>query len=1050
MSLTLLLSCGEKEETDKSVSVKNDTDTGSEAEAVYSEEISFNDHVMPILSDKCFHCHGPDAKNQTSEYRLDTEENAKKALESGKYGILAGDLEGSLVHKSIHSTGEDMMPPANSNRVLSDKEKQTLDTWIKQGAKYTKHWSYISVPKKVAVPEDKADTKWAKNEIDLFVQSHFEKHQLTPAKEISKEKWLRRVTFDLTGLPPTIAELDAFLADESDNAYEKIVDGLFKTDTYAERMTNEWMDVARYADSYGYQLDKARFVWPWRDWVLKSFKENQKYSEFLTWQLAGDLLPDATDEQILATTFNRLHSQKVEGGSVEEEFRVEYVSDRLHTFGTAFLGLTMECSRCHDHKYDPISAKNYYEMSSFFANIPESGLYSFYNPGAVPPPTLLLTSDAEKRDIADKLKILRDTEKALSKKQGAERALFEQWLNTRPAVPAWKGKLAHMTFEEPIIGGNKQVEGKKGKAIQLSGDHGVTVEGVGFYDRDQPISISFWIQPTSLLERGVVFKQSRAWTDIASKGYELLIEDGKLSAAWINFWPGNAIRIKSAEPLPVNKWTQVTVSYDGSSSANGLKLYINGKLDSSEVVRDSLTREIIKGTDKKNQHLILGERDRDSGFKQGQLDELQVFDRTISAVEAKQLWDGKSLITLLSKEPGTLNSPEKEALFQYYLRNHSEANTAAMKTLRDARVSYYTAMDKTREIMVMEELEKPKKAFILDRGLYSEIGEEVKANTPEFLPPFPENLKKDRLGLTKWLLEDNQPLTSRVTVNRYWQMIFSRGIVSSPEDFGSQGTRPTHSELLDYLARDFMDNGWDVQLLLKQMVLSATYRQSTETTKELRNKDPKNLYLSRGNPARLTAEMIRDQALYTSGLLNMKVGGSSVRPYELAYSLKPQKPDLKNGLYRRSLYTWWQITAPAPVMTTFDASKRAVCRVSRDVTASPLQALVLLNGEQFVEASRALGLKILEEFPNPEQEVELVEATFRTLTSRKPETQELEIFLELYQDQLAYYKKQPKEALELLSVGNAAKSETVDDAHQAAAAILANTIMNLDECLLKR
>jgi len=1041
--LTLLLSCGDKKRAEENATAQDE----SHALAV-EEKVSFNDHVMPILSDKCFHCHGPDAKNQKSDFRLDTEENAKKVLENGKYGILAGDLEGSLVHKAIHSAGDDMMPPADSNRVLSESEKKTIDTWIKQGAEYTEHWAYISVPKKIEAPE--AKNEWARNEIDLFVQSHFEKHQLTPSEEISKEKWLRRVTFDLTGLPPTIAELDAFLADDSEDAYEKVVDSLFKTDAYAERMTNEWMDVARYADSYGYQTDRARYVWPWRDWVLSSFKKNQRYDEFLTWQVAGDLLPKATREQIQATTFNRLHSQKVEGGSVEEEFRVEYVADRLHTFGTAFLGLTMECSRCHDHKYDPISTKNYYQMSSFFANIPEAGLYSYYNPAAVPPPTLLLTSEAQDKDIANKLKALKEAEKAFVSARNAEWGSFMDWLVNRPAVPAWKGQLAHMDFEAPIKGGNKQVAGVKGKAIQLSGDHGVVVDGVGFYNREQPLTFSFWIRPTLLLDRGVVFKQSRSWTDIASKGYELLIEDGKLSAAWINFWPGNAIRIKSTKPLPVNKWTHVTLTYDGSSSAKGLKFYINGELDSSEVVRDSLTREITGGTDKKNQRLILGERNRDSGFKQGQLDDFKVFDRSVTSIEAKELWDGKSLTTQLTREFGIMSREEKKEFFQYYLENHSESNAKAIKALRAVRVRYNTAMDKTQEIMVMQELKQPKKAYVLNRGTYDARGEEVTANTPEFLPPFPEGMKKDRLGLTKWLLKDDHPLTSRVTVNRYWQMIFSKGIVSSPEDFGSQGTRPTHAALLDYLSRDFMDSGWDVQRLLKQMVLSATYRQSSETSRELRDLDPKNLYLSRGNPARLSAEMIRDQALFTSGLLIDKMGGPSVRPYEVAYALKPQKPDLKNGLYRRSLYTWWQITAPAPVMTTFNASKRAVCRVSRDVTASPLQALVLLNGEQFVEASRALGLKMLIEFPKPEQDAEMVVALFRTLTSRKPDSHELEIFLGLYRDQLEYYQKHPKEAVELLAVGHAAKSKTVDDAHQAAAATLANTIMNLDECLLKR
>ncbi len=1023
-------------------------------------QIDFNNQVMPILSDKCFHCHGPDAKNQKSDYRLDTEENAKKALTGGGYAIVPGNLEQSKLHMHIHDTGDDMMPPADSNRSLSKHEKNILDTWILQGAKYSKHWAYIPIPKKIKLPEK---TTWAKNEIDQFIHSQFATHNLKPAPEINKEKWLRRVTFDLTGLPPTLTELDNFSADTSPHAYEKAVDRLFLTDAYAERMTNEWMDVARYADSYGYQTDKPRFVWPWRDWVISSFKKNQPYSEFITWQLAGDLLPNHTREQQLATTFNRLHSQKAEGGSVEEEFRVEYVADRLHTFGTAFLGLTMECSRCHDHKYDPISTKSYYEMSSFFANIDEAGLYSFFNANAPPPPTLLLTTKEQDKNIATNLSTLKKAEQNLQNTKNNQQSHFQAWLENRPQTPQWKNITAHFSFDS--IEGRKipnninpkaiastnpankiLPQGVTKAAVQLTGDHPINIK-IPKYNREAPLTFSFWIKPTKLHDRAVIFHQSRAWTDSASKGYELLLEKGKLSAAWIHFWPGNALRVRATEELPINKWTHVSIVYDGSSSAKGLQIYTDGNLAPSEIIRDQLTKEIVK---RAGRSLTIGQRFRDSGFKDGLLDEFKIFNRNISSIEAKQLFDKKSLSSLLKKPLTALSPSEKKQLFPYFLGNHSEPYITASKTLQTARANYNDSIDTTTGIMVMKELPKPKKAFILDRGLYSEKGQEVTANTPDILPPFPEKTKKNRLGLAKWLLQDNHPLTARVTVNRYWQMIFSRGIVSTPEDFGSQGNRPSHPELLDWLARDFMDNNWDVRRLLKQMVLSATYRQSTVTTPEMRETDPKNIYLSRANPARLTAEMIRDQMLATSGLLNTTIGGPSVRPYEVAYALKPMKPETKDGLYRRSLYTWWQITAPAPVMTTFNASKRDVCRVSRDVTASPLQALVLLNGAEFIEASRALGIKILTKFPNTEDQPAMVESIFRTLTSRIPTTREREIFLNLYRQQLTYYQNTPEEAAALLKVGEAPKSNTLDDASQAAATTLANTISNLDECLIKR
>ena len=1028
----------------------------------YQQKVSFNDEVMPILSDKCFHCHGPDADNQKSDFRLDTEKHAKQALKDGGWGIVAGSLEKSSVHERIHATGEDMMPPADSNRTLSKEEKAIIDNWIVQGAKYTEHWAYIPVPKEISVPEI---TPWARNEIDQFVHAKFAKHGLKPAEEISKEKWLRRVTFDLTGLPPSVSELNAFLADNTATAYEKVVDRLFDTDAYAERMTNEWMDVARYADSFGYQTDKARFVWPWRDWVIGSFRKNQSYSEFMTWQLAGDLLPNPTREQIQATTFNRLHSQKTEGGSVPEEFRVEYVADRLHTFGTAFLGLTMECCRCHDHKYDPLPMKSYYEMSAFFANIDEAGLYPYFDSAAPPPPVLPLTTEAQQQDIASKDAALKKAEGNAAATRESERQAFEAWLAEPPTQQAWKGILTHLTFDSaegnklpnsanpkapsPTNAANKIVpKGVNGNAVKLTGDHAITVGGVPKVNREVPISFSFWIKPDEHHERAVIFHQSRAWTDSASRGYELLIEDGKLSAAWIHFWPGNALRLKTSQPLPVKKWTHVTITYDGSSRVSGLNIYINGLRDSGEIIRDQLTKGILGSGSGKS--LFIGQRSRDKGFKNGQLDDFMVFSRALSSIEAKQMWNKKSLDTLIAKTPGSLTESEKEQLFEYYLQNHSPAYETTLKELQTARAARYNTYDKVTEIMVMKEMPKPKKTYLLNRGAYDARDEEVFAGTPDVLPPFPEGLKKDRLGLAKWLISDNHPLTSRVTVNRYWQMIFSRGIVATPEDFGSQGDRPTHAALLDWLSRDFMNSGWDVRKLLKHMVLSATYRQSTVTTPAMREKDPKNLYLSRGNASRLSAEMIRDQALATSGLLKKQVGGASVRPYEVAHGLKPMKPDIKNGLYRRSLYTWWQITSPAPVMTTFNASKRAVCRVSRDVTASPLQALVLLNGPEFVEAHRILGVKMLTQFPQPEQEPAMVETLFRTLTSRIPDSSEKEIFLKLYRDQLAYFQKNPAQANALLNVGAAPKSNQIDEAHQAAATILVNTIFNLDECLLKR
>ncbi|MDA0589586.1 MAG: DUF1553 domain-containing protein [Planctomycetota bacterium] len=1019
-------------------------------EAQSSAQVDFNFDVKPLLSDRCFKCHGPDAEHREADLRLDTKDGAYGLSAEDTPILKPGDASASELFRRITSTDPDVqMPPPDSNLKLSQDEIDLIGRWIKQGANWKQHWSFLPL-ERIPVARTK-NTTWAKNEIDQFVLAGLEEAGIEPAPEASKEKWLRRVTFDLIGLPPTLEEIDAFLADESPQAYERVVDRLLASERFGERMAADWLDVARYSDTYGYQVDRDRFVWPWRDWVIRAFNSNMPYDDFITQQLAGDLLPDATDDQILATTFNRLHPQKVEGGSVPEEFRVEYVADRTQTMGTAVLGLTLECCRCHDHKYDPISTKEYYQFFAFFDKIDEAGLYSYFTP-SVPTPTLRLTNDAAKKNIAAIEAQISAAEAALSKLTTSREEDFQKWLTegrpklveNRDAVKIDSlvpGQIQHLHFEDHKGGANASVEGKVGKAVRLSGDDGIGLK-VGNFRRFDPFSISLWLQTPDVKERAVVFHRSRAWTDAGSRGYELLLEDGHLSFALIHFDPGNSIRVRSAEPLSVGNWQHLTMTYDGSSRASGIQLFLNGVPAKQTIVRDTLYKNITGGG---GDNITIGERFRDRGFSGGLVDEFRVFSRQLSSLEASQLHDGEALASRLAEPVAELGPDELQKLREYYLSTVDPAAADARKLLREKREALSKAVDGLQEIMVMLDLNSPKRqTFLLGRGLYTNRKEAVGPETPQVFPKFPNEGPRNRLGLARWLTDPQNPLTARVAVNRLWQMAFGEGLVRTPEDFGSQGTLPTHPQLLDWLAGAFIAEGWDVKRTLKQMVLSATYRQSSASG----NTDPQNLRLARSSAYRLPAEMLRDNALAVSGLLRNKIGGPPAKPYEVAVSFKPVGRDKGEGLYRRSVYTYWKRTGPAPVMRTLDAAKRDVCEVKRERTSSPLQALVMMNGPQFVEAARALAQRLIQKH-GENDEASIVDM-FRLLTSRRPDETEMSVLREFFETTHQEFVENPNQAQELLKVGDLAVDTKLPPAKLAALAVVANTLFSFDECVMKR
>ena len=755
------------------------------------DKVRFNRDVRPILAEHCYRCHGPDSASRKAKLRLD---NRDVAVQRG--AIAPGHADKSeLVARIFADDADTVMPPPRVKNPLTKSQKNTLRRWIDEGAEYERHWSFQPIPKTVPVPEI-AD-KWIREPIDAFILDRLRREKLEPAPEASRETWLRRVSFDLTGLPPKLAEIDAFLADQSPDAYGKVVDRLLASPAYGERMANDWLDVARYADTFGYQADRLMHVWPWRDWVIDAFRKNLPYDQFVLQQTAGDLLPNATRDQKVATAFNRLHRATNEGGSVPEEFRVEYVADRLRTNGMAFLGLTLECCRCHDHKFDPISTKEYYRLSAFFDNIDEAGLYSHFTETA-PTPALPLYGPNQETEHQAMLTAIRVKE--------AERRGYV--IDHRPnVVPGFADielpkPAAHFTFDGATPTGDiRVVPGKFGKALEFGGDDSYSCGKAGQFGRTTPFTMSMWLMPAESSPRQVVLHRSRAAEDSAFRGYSLVLDDGHLVVSLVHFWPGDAIQVRTKSTIPIHVWSHVAFRYYGSSKADGVRLYVDGKPVEVEVVRDRLTRDIVHraewGDSDTNVPLALGARFRDVGFRKGRIDELQIFDRDLSDLEIARV--------------GGFPLPTDEASRLDHWRHRDPAVVAFADDLRKLRERENDFIAKIPQIMTMRELPARRTTHLLYRGAYDAPREVVQPGVPDAILPMDASLPRNRLGFARWLLDDKNPLTARVEANRLWQMFFQRGLVVTAEDFGSQGTPPTHPELLDWLSRRFVDSGWNVR-----------------------------------------------------------------------------------------------------------------------------------------------------------------------------------------------------------------------------------------------
>ena len=1034
-------------------------------QGVLPDHVDFNFHVKPILSDRCFACHGPDEEGRKAGLRLDTREGAYAALAKDKdaFAIVPGKKSKSAIwHRIIAEDPEFVMPPPESKLEMTQQEIALIGKWIDQGAEWKDHWSFLPIEQPDIPKREKQS--WGVNPIDRFVLEKLDEEGLSPATEARREQLIRRLSFDLTGLPPTLEQIDRFLADDGPEAYESLVDRLLSSPAFGERMATEWLDAARYADTHGYQADRYRRMWPWRDWVIDAFNRNLPFDDFGTWQLAGDLLPDPSREQILATAFNRNHMQTEEGGSVEEEFRVEYVADRTATTARTFLGLTMECARCHDHKYDPISQEEFYQFFSFFNSVDESGQTSHFT-DAVPVPTLLLSSE----EVDEQLSFLdRAIRQAESGETDIDQAAYKKWLSRKspPKLEPGKGLIGDFDFEKS--GDNKiqnlvdrtkpalmyenpqAVAGRFGKGIELTGENGLIFKDLGAFSRSDPFSVSIWVKVGEVHEQAVVFHRSQAVLDAGSRGYQMQIDSGRVALSLTHMWPHNEIRVRSRQALPVGEWVHLTMTYDGASQAGGLRLFWNGKPEATDVLKDNLFKDILY--ERVDVNLTIGYRFRDRGLRGGVVDEFKVFDRCLTGVEAASLYGEDRLRTIWNKPAEERTAGEERELLELYRSHFDPEQSDYARKLKDLRDQQRKLIDTVPEIMVMKDLPKPRPTYILERGAYDAHGKRVEAGTPKAVLPFSAEFPPDRLGLAQWIFDSANPLTARVVVNRFWQMFFGKGIVSTPEDFGNQGALPTHPELLDWLAAEFMASGWDVKNLLKTIVMSATYRQSSTVSEVLREKDPANLLLARGPAFRLSAEMIRDQALAASGLLVNRVGGPSVKPYQPAGLWKEKSgrsyvPDQGEGLYRRSLYTFWKRTSPPPNMMTFDATERNVCVVRRQSTSTPLQALVLLNDVQFVEAARLLAEDMVKYSGRREERIEFA---FRSLTSRRPTSEEEKVLLAMYEDQEREFAADDDSALALLQEGEMPVSEELPAGELAICTVLANAIMNFDEAIMRR
>ncbi len=1036
------------------------------------EPVRFNRDIRPILAENCFACHGPDPAARQTGLRFDREEGFFGAREGGPT-VVRGKPEASPLFRRISSSDrEEVMPPPKAKKSLKPAQKELLRRWIAQGAPWEPHWAFIR-PERPPLPPVK-DEKWIRNAIDRFVLARLEAAGLSPAPEADRRALARRLWLDVTGLPPEPGLVEAFAGDPSPEAYAKLLDRLLQSPRYGEHRARYWLDAARYADTHGLHFDNFREIWPYRDWVIDAFNRNLPFDRFTVEQLAGDLLPGATPEQILATGFHRCNMTTNEGGTIAEENLANYARDRVETTSWVWLGLTANCAVCHDHKFDPIPMKDFYSMSAFFRNTTQGALDGNVSDTA---PVLVMPRPEDAKRWDEISRAVDAANREIADRRKALRAEFNAWLDAaRPGdwdaeVDAIGPPALHLPLRDDPPGdavtgtaAGRPVTGKfegpvrwepgapLGKAPVLPGKAPLRLEGpAGDFEKDAGSSWGAWIKAPPNFP-GAASPFARMDDDAAFRGWDLHVQGREFAAHLIHAWPNDAIKVSTTgRLLKPGTWQHVFVTYDGSGKAAGFRLFVDGREAKLKVDADTL-----KSSVRTAEPLVVGQRKKGSGFAGGAIQDIRLYSRRLAGGEVRILAAQPLARRLLARAPQDRPAKEGDELF--------DARSGADPRLSEAaeRISSLEAERKAiRErgsvSHIMEEKsDSMPAARVLFRGEYDKPRDPVGPAVFGALHPLRADAPRNRLGLAQWIVSRENPITPRVVVNRFWQEVFGAGIVRTAEDFGVMGEPPSHPELLDHLAAEFRDGGFDVKKLFRLMLSSATYRQASVATPEKLRKDPANRLLSRGPRYRMDAEMIRDAALSSAGLLSPKVGGPSVKPYQpdgvwdavgmRESNTKTYKPDSGEALYRRSLYTFWKRMAPPASMEILNAPAREFSCLRRERTNTPLQALVTLNDPQFVEAARALAERALKAGGD---DALRLDATARRALSRPLQEREAAVVRRILEGLRAHYRANPDDARALVAVGESKADAALDAAELASWTMVSNQLLNLDEALNK-
>lgn len=1036
-------------------------------------KIEFNRDIRPILADNCFACHGPDPGTRKADMRLDTEAGFFAEREDAPPVVIKGKPEESELYQFlITEDSEEIMPPPKSRKKLNPEQIALIKTWISQGASWQSHWS-LRAPVRPEVPTPKT-ADWSRNTIDRFLLAKLEDQGLSPAPDADPHVLVRRLALDLTGLPPDPAVTADYIADPSEKNYLKLIDALLDSPRYGEHRARYWLDAARYGDTHGLHFDNYREMYPYRDWVVKAFNENLAYDKFTVWQLAGDLLPEPSLDQLIATGFQRCNITTNEGGTIAEENLAIYAADRVQTFGWVYLGLTTNCGQCHDHKFDHFTMKDYYSMAAFFRNTTQGAMDGNASDGRGPVIKVPFNEDREKREALDKE--IAEAQAGLESRRTEAKPAFEKWAVTAnpdqlaEAQPR-EGLLVHVPLNEGLgdkvnskVKGEDRTfkskglltwdpKGKIGPAPRIKRGRTFDLGDLANFKVNQAFSYGAWIRSTRGIN-GAVF--ARMDTARKHRGWDLWQQGGQFGAHIIDSYPDNALKVLTQKAvLKFGQWSHVFVTYDGSGKVEGLRLYHNGIEQTKSVETGSLKpdADITSETP-----LQIGQRSSGEFFEDGFLQDMRIYGRTLSSGEIKALADSGPLRAILATAAQDRSAEQTKVLFENFLYTRDKQFSTLTETI--SRLKSRREGLNGRAAITHVQKEKSGKAMthFLMRGQYDKKGDQLEANTPSALPPMPDNLPRTRLGLARWVVAPENPLTARVTINRFWQEIFGKGIVPSSEDFGIMGMPPTHPELLDWLAVEFRESGWNVKKFIRLLVTSRAYRQTAVTTPEKREKDEDNRFLSRGPRFRMDAEMVRDYALAVSGLLSTSTGGPGVKPYQPVNiwnlvglpggNTRDYKQDTGEKLYRRTIYSFWKRMAHPPNMEAFNAPSREVCTVRRERTNTPLQALVTMNDPQFVEAARSLAQRALQASAGEEDSATLDYIARRALC-RPLKPREVLILQACLSDHLTHYNENLTDAKALIKVGESKADPTLDPRKLAAWTMLCNQVLNLDEVLNK-